>query len=243
MTEIELGNKNRSTALKTAKKSAGKASKKRQKVIVTAVFGGILALFLILAFFNNGSYEVKFVNKDGLYTDPSTGKGFVAADIISYEYSTEFTEDYLYGYMESDKVYRIPGVSPEEWLVRSVGEDLFELYYEEDQSLPTYSSFEADILYLFVDANIIMDWREIGGEEMERAIDILENGEEVPAPQGEREAYRIRFRSDKYSWFYLCAEYIVTDEGSYFLDLITYTYKDADGIFDAYAEELDSNEG
>ena len=239
-----MGNKRRGTAAKEAKKREKKALKRRREGIAAVIFCVILALAAVLIVVFSRPRYAEFDKGDGFYTNTLNKKKYIAADFDVYELSSEFTEDEYYGTMEDYKVYKIPGVSEDKWLVRMLDEELFEIFYEENETLPALSEFDADLMYLFVDANIIINYEEIAdADTIAAAIDIIENGEEILRLDGITESYKIRFKSDKYRWFYMCCEYVVTESGSYFLDYSTYTYKDAKGLLDDYVEILRENEG
>ncbi len=231
--------KNRNTAKKAEKRQARLASKKRTRVAVIIVISVLLLLFGVLLIFSGIEKDVTFVKKNGGYTDPSTGKIYYAADISAYEIRTEFYEKDYYGKMDGDKVYTIPGVKNEEWLVRCLESDLYELYYEESVALPEISDFEASELYLFVDAPVILSRETVKGEDLDKVVDLLTGGTDAGKPTAiETDRYSIRLVSEKYEHFYYCCRLIVTDSGSYLYDYPSGAYIDCGEILDGYVESL-----
>ncbi len=234
--------KNRNTVKKTREKNERRAAKRRSRITVIAVVCGLAILFGILAVFSVIPSKVKFVSEDGRYIDPSNGLSYIPADVLAYEIISELHEDDLYGQMNGDDVYVIPGAPSRKWLVRALTKELYEVYYEENEILPDLELFKPKALYLYEDSKIIFDFQEVTNKnELDLITEIFKNGERVGAPDGIKESYNIRFVSDQYSWLYFCARYVVTENGSYFFDHLTNGYINADGILDSYVDELTKN--
>ncbi len=227
-----------------AEKQARADKKRREKNTVVFVVCGLLAFFAVIAIFPSIRNERTFIYDEGAYIDPSSGKSYCPADMSAYLIKTEFYEKNLYGYMGKDKVYTIPGVKGKSWLVRRLTKDLYELYYEESALLPSISEFEASEMYLFVDAPLILYREEIKDKtELDNIVSTLVNGEKVENIGEFTETYSIRFVSEKYSHMYFCFEYVITENGSYFYDHLSFSYIKANGILDGYVESLKENSG
>lgn len=234
--------KNRNTAKKAREKNERRAAKKRSRITVIAVVCGLAILFGILAVFSVIPSKVKFVSEDGRYIDPSNGLTYIPADVSAYEIIAELHEEDLYGLMNGDDVYVIPGAPSRKWLVRVLAEELYEIYYEENEILPDLELFKPKALYLFEDSLVIFDRQEVTDKDALALItEMFKNGERVSTPDGIKASYNIRFVSDQYSWLYFCARYVVTESGSYFFDHLTNGYINAGGILDTYVDALIGN--
>lgn len=236
--------KTKNTEKKASLRKARTDAKRRQRNVFIAVACGLLAFFALIAIFPSIRDLRTFIFEEGKYIDPSNGKVYCAADISAYEIRTEFFPENLYGTMGGDKVYTIPGVKGKKWLVRHLSDNLFELYYEEKVHLPNISEFEPTELYLYVDAAIVLSREDITDEtELKNIVSILMNGEKLDKPEGINEVYTLSFISEKYSHMYFCFEYVVTENGSYFYDHISFSYIKANGILDGYVAKLKGNSG
>ncbi len=237
-------NKARNARQKNETKNARLKQKKRSRNAVIIVSCGLIFLFALLLVFPNIRSEVKFVKDSGGFTDPRNGKEYYPADISAYEIRTEFYPENFYGRMDGDKVYTIPGVKGNKWLVRQLGDSLFELYYEKNVTLPEIDEFEASGLYLFVDSTIILSREEITDKaELENIVSVIAEGERADRPFEINETYSLRFISEKYGHIYFCFEYLLTDEGSYFFDHVSSSYIKANGVLDKYVESLKEKSG
>ncbi len=236
--------KERNTLKKLAKKQAKLDKKRRIRNAVVIAVCAVIALIAVIAICVPKNEGVVFKYKKGAYVDPTTDKTYCPADMSAYLIKTEFYEKNLYGYMDGDKVYKIPGVKNNKWLVRRLTADLYELYYEENELLPSISEFEPTELYLFVDAPLILYREEIKNEtELDNIVSILTSGESVEDPGEFIETYSIRFVSEKYSHMYFCFEYVITESGSYFYDHLSFSYIKANGVLDGYVASLKENSG
>ena len=241
MTESILS-KNRNTAKKAREKNERRAARKRSRNTVIAVVCGLVILFGIIAAFSGLPSKVKFVSEDGKYIDPSNGLTYLSADVSAYEVVSELQKDDIYGQMNGDDVYVIPGAPSRKWLVRALTEELYEVYYEENELLPDLEAFKPKALYLYEDSKIIFDRQEVTDkDELALITDMFKNGERVNKPEEIKASYNIRFVSDQYGWIYFCARYVVTENGSYFFDHLTNGYINADGILDPYVDALVGN--
>ncbi len=241
MTENILS-KNRNTAKKAREKNERRAAKRRSRITVIAVVCGLVILFGILAVFSEIPSKVKFVSDNGRYIDPSNGLSYIPADVSAYEIISELHEDDLYGLMNGDEVYVVPGAPSPKWLVRALTEELYEVYYEENELLPDLEAFKPKALYLYEDSKIIFDRQEVTDKDkLSLIVEIFKNGERVGTPDGIEASYNIRFVSERYSWLYFCARYVVTENGSYFFDHLTSGYINADGILDSHVDALIGN--
>ena len=235
--------KARNTLKKEAARKA-KLDKKQRKNVIAAVAFTVIAVVAIVAIFMPKSDGVVFKYKKGAYVDPTTDRVYCPADTSAYLIKTEFYDSNYYGKMGDYKVYTIPGVKNKDWLVRRLPNDLFELYYEENVLLPSISEFEPNEMYLFVDAPVIFYREEIKDEaELDNIVSILTNGERVEKIGEFTDAYSIRFVSEKYGHMYFCFEYVMTEDGSYFYDHLSFTYIKANGILDGYVASLKENTG
>lgn len=186
--------------------------------------------------------KVKFVSEDGKYIDPSNGLTYIPADVSAYEIISELYEDDLYGQMNGDDVYFIPGAPPRKWLVRALTDELYQIYYEENELLPDLEAFKPKALYLYEDSKIIFDRQEVTNkDELDLITEIFKNGERVDTPDGIKASYNIRFVSEQYNWLYFCARYVMTENGSYLFDHLTSSYINANGILDSYVDALIGN--
>ncbi len=236
--------KKKNTHKKNSEMKAKLDRKRREKNTVVFVICGLILMFAVIAIFPSIRDERTFIYDKGAYIDPSSGKTYCPADMSAYLIKTEFYEKNLYGYMDGDKVYKIPGVKGNKWLVRCLTADLYELYYEENELLPSISEFEPNEMYLFVDAPLILYREEIKNEtELDNIVSILVSGERLENVDEFIETYSIRFVSEKYSHMYFCFEYIITESGSYFYDHISFSYIKANGILDGYVASLKENSG
>lgn len=231
--------KERNTLKKMAEKKIRADRRRREKNTVIFVVCGLMLFFAVIAIFPAIRNERTFIYEDGAYIDPSNGKTYCPADMSAYLIKTEFYEDDLYGTMRGDKVYTIPGVKGRNWLVRQLDDDLYELYYEENVLLPSISEFEASEMYLFVDEPLILYREEIKDKtELDNIVSALVNGEKTESIGEFNETYSIRFVSEKYGHMYFCFEYVITDNGSYFYDHLSFSYIKANGMLDGYVESL-----
>lgn len=234
--------KNRNTVKKIREKNERRAVKRRSRITVITVVCGLAILFSILAVFSVIPSKVKFVSEDGRYIDPSNGLSYIPADVLAYEIMSELHEDDLYGQMNGDDVYVIPGAPSRKWLVRALTKELYEVYYEENEILPDLELFKPKALYLYEDSQIIFDRQEVTDKDALALItEMFKNGKRVGTPEGIKASYNIRFVSDQYGWLYFCARYVVTENGSYFFDHLTSGYINADGILDSYVDALIGN--
>lgn len=236
--------RSRNTLKKEAAKKA-KLDRKRQIRNITAIVAcAVIAVIAVTAMLLSRSDGVIFKYKKGAYIDPKTDKVYCAADTSAYLIKTEFYKDNYYGKMSGDKVYTIPGVKGKSWLVRRLTDDIYQLYHEESVVLPSISEFEPKEMYIFVDAPLIFYREEIKDKtELDGILHILNSGEKLETIGEITETYSIRFVSDKYSHMYFCYEYVVTEDGSYFYDHVSFSYIKSNGILDGYVASLKENEG
>lgn len=233
--------KERNTLKKRSEKQARVDKRRKERNAVIIVVCALMLFFAVIAIFPSIRDERTFIYDKGTYIDPSNGKTYCPADMSAYMVKSIYEKD-LYGYMDGDKVYKIRGVKNDSWLVRRRAKDLYELYHEESVSLPSISEFEPNELYLFVDAPLVFYREEIKEKtEIDNIVSILVSGEKIEKIGEIRENYSICFISEKYSHMYFCFEYVVTDEGSYFYDHLSFSYIKSNGILDGYLEALREN--
>ncbi len=207
-------------------------------------FTALIIAVTVVAIIVNNPPERVFKYDKGAFIDPDSGKTYCPADTSAYLIKTEFYKSNYYGKMGGDKVYTIPGFKNKSWLVRRLTDDLYQLYYEESVTLPTISEFEPTGLYIFVDAPLIIDREEITDKtEIGNIVSILTDGEKAEKPEGISETYSMRFVSEKYGHMYFCFEYVVTENGSYFYDHLSFSYIKSNGILDSYVASLKENSG
>lgn len=209
----------------------------RNKVIITALV--LTLLFGVLAVFEALPLSVKFVNKNGAYTDPSTGKAYLPTDPFVYELCGEYYSDNVYGKMDGDNVYVIKDVEKTKWLIRKHGEDLFTLYYEENQTLPTLSELESDQILICIDGALVsVEAKVENTEDITSALEAIAKNERAERPTPV-EVYNLRFVSDEFPWLYYCVKYIVAEDGGYFYLYDENVYIKAGTVLDGYIDSIE----
>lgn len=237
--------KNKKNSLKRERNQKAKLKRQRRKRLTLIIaFAALIIAVTVVAIIVNNPPERVFKYDKGAYIDPDSGKTYCPADTSAYLIRTEFYKSNYYGKMDGDRVYTIPGVKNKSWLVRKLTDDLYQLYYEESVTLPTISEFEAAGLFLFIDSPLIINREEITDKtKIDSIVSLLTNGEKLEKIEGATEIYSIRFVSEKYGHMYFCFEYVMTENGSYFYDHLSFSYIKSNGILDEYAASLKENSG
>lgn len=220
------------------KKRLEQKTRSRKTVIFVAV--AIILLFGVLAVFEVIPLSVKFQEKDGTYTDPSTGKVYLPADFSVYELCGEYYPDEVYGTMSGDNVYVIKDVSKSKWLIRKHSDDLFTLYYEQTQILPSLFELEADKILICTDGGVVsVEAKVENSEHIAAVLQAIEKNERADKPDGAVRSYNLRFMSEKYPWLYYCVKYTVNEIGGYFYLYDENVYIKAGAVLDSYIEGIE----
>lgn len=99
-------------------------------------------------------------------------------------------------------LYKIPGLSPQEWLAEQY-EGVGSLFYSTSIALPSLGEFEANEIFVSVSADVSITLANItDADDIAAVINALENGEKEILPATYTNCYDLKFASDKYPCIY-----------------------------------------
>lgn len=205
-----------------------KKKQNARRVILTVCVLTVIALALILVL-SNMKKTVIFKNTNGEYTDPVTDITYVEATPLVYEPKEVYDgENDVYGKMDSDDVFEVKGVSTSKALCRRIAEGIYVLYVEKNTVIPTLSDFEANKVYVCEDGVTVTALAISSDTETVSSLaDEIVSGTPVSKPQEINNRYTLRFESEKYPYFYICVQFIQSDDGCFYMDLESNQYYEA----------------
>ena len=182
----------------------------------------LLAACILFVSCGGGLVTLKY--EDGMFVNNAKKLAYYPAP-VSYE-PVSVGEPYAY-YKKGDiTIYEITGTDPTLWLTEAYAGGLTTVFYSETITLPTLATFGADVLYVCESEErtyvaFTVDEKEL----LDTIVDMVENGEEAEAPQGEPvEVYDMKFASPDWPMIYICLEYEEYADGGYLYNRNTRKY-------------------
>lgn len=172
------------------------------------------------------------------YLDADRGVTYLLAPMYAYEPVEYIADPYAKG--GGDYFYPMNGVSPQDYLAREVAEDIFDVYYNQELSLPSLAAFETSDVVVCVDNSGRPSGLPLvfSKDELADILHEILDGMAIESLTGEVEAvYTLRFISERYPFLYYCVKYVVTDGGSYYYDYVSETYTRAWDVVDDHLRE------
>lgn len=244
---------NRNVNKKLARKEAKEqAERQRRKDLFYACLVAVLAIATVLVLTVHPDYvhlePERETASDGetvvRFHDREHGVTYLAAPPFVYEPVTYIEKPYAK--YDGCYLYPIDGVEPTQYLAYEITEGIYDLYYNEELTLPTLlddvwsgigvcidNSERPTGLFTVEDAKKIQTVRE----------EIL-RGKEATIPMGEIDGiYNLRFRSQTYPFLYYCVKFITTKtSGCFYYDYVNEVYYEAGDVIDdclrEYYEDL-----
>lgn len=220
--------------------------KERRQTVMYACLVGILLIATIAVLTIRPDYlyltAVTETGTDGeaidAYIDADHGITYLVAPIYAYEPVEYIANPYAKG--GGDYFYPMNGVSPQDYLAREVAEDIFDVYYNQELTLPTFASFAASDVVVCVDnggrpSGLPLTFAK---DEFAEILGEMLNGRAEEALTDEVVAvYTLRFVSEDYPFLFYCVKYVVTDNGSYYYDYVREVFITASDVVDDHLRE------
>jgi len=250
--------KNRNLNKKQARREAKEqAARQRQKDLIYAVVVALLAFATVLVLTVHVDYVYleteRGTDAEGetvlYFHDRDHGVTYLAAPPFAYE--PVLLIEKAYAKYDGCFLYPMEGVSPTQFLAYEVTEGIYDIYYNEELTLPTLSDDIWSGIDVCIDQTLTPQCF-LTLSEKNKVVTVQDeilNGKTVEVLEGTVDGiFNLRFTTKTYPFLYFCVKYITTEEGyNYYYNYLTDTYITAGDTLDEalrdYAEGAEEELG
>lgn len=215
------------------------SAKKSNYTIAACIISALAVIAMVVLILLMPKYpSIEYDSEKGVYVIKKTGVEYNYAPVC-YEPVTVGSKYAKYG---SSWLYEVFGTAPTKWLSEKY-DGIGSVFYSTDSKLPSIGEFKADTIYICTVGDSVVSLADITDPEIiEKAVDLLENGERLESRPEAEQYYHFKFASEEYSWLYYDVVFIQTYESNYLYNRgLKYTVEVGD-LFSDYVTNLESGD-